>query len=224
MRKTKSIISIILLFSFAGFLVGSVLAETSPNSEQDQGKPQMTAEQQACIKTAQEKRDAAISAAKKDFDSATKDALAKKNELTKKAIEDLKTAIKIPSEIRKKVIADAQKNPNKEVRDARIKAANDAYNNDEKVKKAKAKYDATLKEINNAYDNDQTVKKAKPLYAEAVKAANDQFQLDRKACLEGKGAALKIRFFERIKNSVGGFFTKISGFFVKIGNFFKAKK
>jgi len=208
----KKILSIILLISFLVLTSGAVLAQA--DQAQDQGKPETTTQQQACIKAAQEKRDAAIKTAKEALDSASKDAFETKQSVIKEATGAFNLATKAALKVKQDALALAEKSTDPSVRAQKIKEANDAYNNNKTVKEARVEQTEAIRVANEVYDKDEATIKAKPAYAVAVKAANDQFQIDEKVCIE-KTKGNKNGFFKRIGDGISGFFSKIWGFLTR---------
>ena len=90
----KKIFYAVLLISVFVFLSGAVSAATTPS----------------CIKSAQDKRAAAIKAATDTLNSATKVALQKRQDSVKAAADALNTATKAALKIEQSAITDAQKN------------------------------------------------------------------------------------------------------------------
>jgi len=195
----KKIIYLILIITLQSSISGITMAAT----------PSVTADQQACIKAAQDKRSAAIKTAQNTLDSITGDALKSKQSAITVAQDTLKVAVKDASQIRTKAIQAAENIKDERAKAKAIQAAQDAYNNNATVKRAVITYEAATKAAVNKYNNDATVKNGKPPYAVAVKAADDQFKIDQKACLE---AAHK-GFFTTIGSAISDFFSKIIKFF-----------
>jgi len=188
----KKIFKIVLLISALILISGVASAAAIPNSLPATNKPaqksapvavKYTAEQQACLKTAQAKRSASIKAAADALNAATKDALAIRQAAIKAATDIFSAATKDALATRQAAITAAQKITDAKARMDAVKAAANAYNNDSAVKQAKVPYVAAVKAANDAYNSSAAVKQAKDPYTTAVKAANSQFQADQKACL-----------------------------------------
>ena len=201
---TKKIFSIVLAVSAVILTAGVALAATVETPVTTAVK--YTATQQACIKTAQDKRSAAVKAAADTLNSTTKTALQTRQDAMKTATDALNAATKSALKAEQSAITAAQKNTDIKARVELMKSAFNAYNNNASVKQAKVPYTAALKLANDAYNNDASVKQAQPAYAGAVKAANDQFQASQKACLSPAS---------------GGLFAKIWGYMARL---FSGKK
>jgi hypothetical protein len=171
-----------------------------------------TAQQQACIKAAQDKRTAAIKVAMDAINTATKDELKARQDAVKAAQDTFIAATKAELKVEQDALIAAQKNKDAKVRATEAKSANDAYNNDKVVKQAKVPYTAAVNAANDIYNNSPAVIKAKAPYAAAVKAANDQFQASLKSCSVASGHPI-LGFFQRIGSGISGSFSKMIKFF-----------
>lgn len=122
----KKAISIVLFVSALTLISGIVSAQTI---QAESTSTNYTAEQKACIKTAQDKRTAAL----------------------KVAIDQMKSATKDASDAEQAALTIAQKSKTEKIRLQEIKKAVDAYNNNETVKQAKAPYLAAVKAANDKF-------------------------------------------------------------------------
>ena len=200
--KNVSIIVIIvsILVSFSAVVSAQTTQSAVPVT--------YTAQQQSCIKAAQDKMVAAKKTAQDKLNSVSKDANAVRVNAMKAAADILNASTKDALKTRMAAIAAAQKIQDLDARSTAIKAANDVYNNNAEVKKAKIPFITAIKAASDEYTGNIIVTKAKPAYDLAIKSANDQFQKDQKTCVEGKKG-----FFSKIGNGISNFFSKLINFF-----------
>ncbi|MFA6190068.1 MAG: hypothetical protein WC711_00950 [Candidatus Staskawiczbacteria bacterium] len=130
--NSRNVFSILMIVTI--FLVAGAVYAVAPNQL---NSVKYTEAQKKCIKIAQEKMANALKPAREAMQNATKDVL----------------------KIKQNAISAAQKLTDQEAKKVAIKAANEAYNNNPVVKKAKIPYSG------------------------AVKVANEQFKKDQKNCL-----------------------------------------
>jgi hypothetical protein len=211
----KKIFTFILFASVLVSIAGVALAAVPSGVK-------YTAEQQACIKAAQEKKTAAIKVATGNLSAVAPDALKEKQDAIKAATAALDAAIKTALKTKKDAIAASVKIKDAKARADAIKAATVAFNNNPAVKKAMVPYLAAIKAANDTYDNNETVKGAKEPYAASLKTAIAQFQNSSKACLKAAGGNKKNNkdFLQGIFRSLGG---DISGSVSGLLNFFSGK-
>ncbi len=203
----KKIFIIVLVFSALFLISGITFADTTQNTpatksnlprvsapaanRPDQIPIKYTAEEQSCIKAAQKTRADATKFAVDALNSATKDAL--------KIKQDAMAAVRSEKDVK--------------VKSAALKVANETYNNNENVKRAKVPYNS------------------------AVKTANDKYKIDLEACLSrqnnnDKGNNKNIGdsgFLKGIVNSASAaisntFYNVFSRIFIGIKGFFSGKK
>ena len=207
----KKILSVVFLASAILLISGSVSAATNQAPIQNQTAPtavKYTTAQQACIKAAQDKRQAVMKTATDTLNAATAVALKTRQDAMKTATDTLNAATKGALSAEQAAIAAAQKSTDTTTRNNAIRAALDAYNNSASVVKARVPYAAAIKAANDSYNGDTSVTQARTPYMAAIKKANDQFQANQKACLTASK----------------GFFSIIGDFFANIGKFFSGKK
>lgn len=154
MKKIYNLILVVYVL-----VAGVASAATTPTSI-------YTPAQQACMKTASDKR-ASVLKISPDIMNSIKDALKTRND----------------------AVAVAQKITDPKQRSAALKAAINAYNNNDAVKKAKSAVTS----------------------ASVIKAANNQYLIDVKACIPVKNAAHK-GFFQTIGEGIANFFSNMSKF------------
>jgi len=160
----KKIFGFLAILSALILMAGVAVAETAKNLTPEPIK--YTAEQKACVQEAQTKKIASIKTATDNLNSVTGNFLVTKQDALKAAQQ-----IKDPG-----------------AKKAAIKAANDAYNNNEAVKQAKVPY------------------------MEAIKSANEEYKNDLTACLDGPKGGIGggvPGFFKGVGNGISGAFSRM---------------
>lgn len=127
-----------------------------------------TTTQQACIN---QKVATAVKPAQVTLTAATPNAIKTKQAAIQTAQKALVAATPAATKTEQAAIQAAMKIKDATAKNAAIKAANDAYNNDSTVKAAKVAYTAAIKAANDAYNNDSSVKSAMPTYENAITSA-----------------------------------------------------
>lgn len=191
--NSKKIFGVVVSASSLLLISGVAFAATSSDSATYTPQQQecINSKQAVLIRPAQEifnaaspdalkKEQAAIRAATDVLNAVAPAAFATKIAAIKAATEALNAATPDAVKTETDAIRAAQQIKDETAKNAAIKAAIDAYNNDPSVQKAKVPYMAAIEAANNAYNNDPSVQKAKVPYMAAVKLASDEFNKDEK--------------------------------------------
>jgi len=178
-------------------VLGPTLSVLTQNTTANTARPQLTAEQQKCIDEARTQSDAiktanqnfntaiksalqirqdAMRTAMDAFNAGAKDAVEVKNTAIKAAQDAFNKAVATAVETRQNVIRGLVDNKNQVEREKAMQEANNAYENNPAVKKARPIYEAVIRAANEKFDANPQVKKLKPIYESAVKSASDAYE------------------------------------------------